>query len=203
DCSAGTHPRCAGNGYKTPDGWDTGKGAHGSFHKNGREKGRVPGNVNAPKGQAAYEAGDERHRTKAGLLDYAKRAQKRVRDVGIGGNARPRKAAPNCSGIKNNESFDSALTIMPDKRNKRSVWTIPTESYSEAHFATFPKALVEPCILAGSRPGDIIFDPFLGSGTVAQVAQRLGRHWIGCELNPEYIDLQHDRTRQRGLVLES
>ncbi len=69
-------------------------------------------------------------------------------------------------------------------------------------FATFPKALVEPCILAGSRPGDI-FDPFLGSGTVAQVAQRLGRHWIGCELNPEYIDLQHDRTRQRGLVLES
>jgi site-specific DNA-methyltransferase (cytosine-N4-specific) len=127
----------------------------------------------------------------------------RVRDVGIGGNARPRKAAPNCSGIKNNESFDSALTIMPDKRNKRSVWTIPTESYSEAHFATFPKALVEPCILAGSRPGDIIFGPFLGSGTVAQVAQRLGRHWIGCELNPEYIDLQHDRTRQRGLVLES
>ena len=127
----------------------------------------------------------------------------RVRDVGIGGNARPRKAAPNCSGIKNNESFDSALTIMPDKRNKRSVWTIPTESYSEAHFATFPKALVEPCILAGSRPGDIIFDPFLGSGTVAQVAQRLGRHWIGCELNPEYIDLQHDRTRQHGLVLES
>ena len=127
----------------------------------------------------------------------------RVRDVGIGGNARPRKAAPNCSGIKNNESFDSALTIMPDKRNKRSVWTIPTESYSEAHFATFPKALVEPCILAGSRPGDIIFDPFLGSGTVAQVAQRLGRHWIGCELNPKYIDLQHGRTRQRGLVLES
>lgn len=127
----------------------------------------------------------------------------RVRDVGIGGNARPRKAAPNGSGIKNNESFDSALTIMPDKRNKRSVWTIPTESYSEAHFATFPQALVEPCILAGSRPGDIVFDPFLGSGTVAQVAQRLGRHWIGCELNPKYIDLQHDRTRQRGLVLET
>ena len=131
---------------------------------------------------AAYEAGDERHRTKAGLLEHAKRAQNRV---------------------KNNASFDAAMAVMPDKRNKRSVWTIPTESYSEAHFATFPKALVEPCILAGSRPGDIIFDPFLGSGTVAQVAQRLGRHWIGCELNPEYIDLQHDRTRQRGLVLES
>ena len=88
-----------------------------------------------------------------------------------------------------------------ETRNRRSVWTIPTESYSEAHFATFPQALVEPCVLAGSRPGDIVFDPFLGSGTVAQVAQRLGRHWLGCELNPEYIELQHDRTRQKGLQL--
>lgn len=87
------------------------------------------------------------------------------------------------------------------KRNKRSVWTIPTESYSEAHFATFPRALVEPCILAGSRPGDIVFDPFLGSGTTAQVAQQLGRRWIGCELNREYVKLQAARTRQQGLVL--
>ena len=90
-----------------------------------------------------------------------------------------------------------------EKRNRRSVWTVATRPYKGAHFATFPPALVEPCILAGSRPGDIVFDPFLGSGTVAQVAQRLGRHWIWCELNPKYIDLQHDRTRQRGLVLET
>lgn len=87
-------------------------------------------------------------------------------------------------------------------RNKRSVWTIATQSYSGAHFATFPEALVEPCILAGSRPGDIIFDPFMGSGTVAQVASRLGRHYLGCELNPEYFALQRDRTRQPGLQLE-
>lgn len=87
--------------------------------------------------------------------------------------------------------------------NRRSVWTAPTVPYRGAHFATFPPALVEPCILAGSRPGDTVFDPFLGSGTVAQVAQRLGRNWIGCELNPEYIDLQNERTRQRGLVLET
>lgn len=103
--------------------------------------------------------------------------------------------------VKNNESYDAAMAIMPDKRNRRSVWTIATESYSEAHFATFPQALVEPCILAGSRPGDIVFDPFLGSGTTAQVAQRLGRKWIGCELNPDYVDLQADRTRQMGLEL--
>ncbi len=105
--------------------------------------------------------------------------------------------------VKNNESMDAALAIMPDKRNCRSVWTIPTESYSEAHFATFPQALVEPCILAGTRPGDVVFDPFLGSGTVAQVAQRLGRHWVGCELNPQYLELQRARTRQRGLILET
>jgi DNA modification methylase len=88
------------------------------------------------------------------------------------------------------------------KRNKRSVWTVTTEQFSEAHFAVMPTALVEPCILAGSRAGDIVFDPFLGSGTVAQVAQNLGRHWLGCELNPEYIKLQQKRTRQQGLMLE-
>lgn len=147
---------------------------------------RVPGNINPPKGQLAYEAGDERHRTKAGLLAYAEKARK-LADAG--------------SGTKNNDSFDAAMAIMPTKRNKRSVWTIATESYSEAHFATFPQALVEPCILAGSRPGDIVFDPFMGSGTTAQVAQRLGRKWLGSELNPEYLKLQAARTRQMGLVL--
>ncbi len=85
------------------------------------------------------------------------------------------------------------------KRNRRSVWTIPTQPYSGAHFATFPQALVEPCVLAGSRPGDIVFDPFMGSGTVAQVAQRLGRQYLGCELNPEYQALQQARTMQDAL----
>ena len=61
------------------------------------------------------------------------------------------------------------------------------------HFATFPPALIEPCILAGSRPGDVVLDPFMGSGTTAQVAQHHGRQWIGCELNPEYEALQHER----------
>lgn len=103
---------------------------------------------------------------------------------------------------KQNASFSAAVTDLVDTRNRRSVWTIPTQSYSEAHFATFPEALVEPCVLAGSRPGDIVFDPFMGSGTVASVAQRLGRRWLGAELNPEYIALQAERTRQPGLVLE-
>lgn len=86
--------------------------------------------------------------------------------------------------------------------NRRSVWTIPTEAYPGAHFATFPTGLVEPCVLAGSRVGDVVFDPFLGSGTVAQVAQRFGRKFIGCELNAAYGALQKERLRQPGLCLE-
>jgi DNA modification methylase len=78
-------------------------------------------------------------------------------------------------------------------RNKRSVWVIPTKPYPEAHFATYPPKLIEPCILAGSRPGDIILDPFNGSGTTGAVALEHGREYIGIELNPEYIELANKR----------
>ena len=86
-------------------------------------------------------------------------------------------------------------------RNRRSVWTVPTQPYAGAHFAVFPAALIEPCILAGSRPGDVVLDPFMGSGTTAQVAQALGRQWIGCELNTEYAPLQQARTAQAALAI--
>ena len=78
-------------------------------------------------------------------------------------------------------------------RNKRTVWEIPTQPYSEAHFATFPEALVVPCVLAGSREGDTVLDPFAGSGTTGKVAVELGREFIGVELNPEYADLAAKR----------
>jgi len=78
-------------------------------------------------------------------------------------------------------------------RNKRSVWTIATEPYPEAHFATFPTALVKPCILAGCPEGGTVLDPFAGSGTTLQVAKELGRKSIGIELNPEYIVLIEKR----------
>lgn len=80
-------------------------------------------------------------------------------------------------------------------RNIRSVWTIPTQPYSQAHFATFPPKLIEPCILAGCPENGIVLDPFIGSGTVAQVATLHRRNWIGIELNPEYIKLA-DKRRQ-------
>jgi DNA modification methylase len=105
--------------------------------------------------------------------------------------------------ITNGDRADKGRTIgmTTESRNRRTVWTIATQPYSEAHFAVMPRALVEPCVLAGSRVGDTVLDPFLGSGTVAQVAQDLGRHWIGCELNPEYVALQRKRTAQTGLAL--
>lgn len=87
--------------------------------------------------------------------------------------------------------------------NKRSVWTIPTMPYAGAHFATMPEKLVEPCILAGSRFGDLIFDPFSGSGTVLSVAQRLGRRAVGTDLNPAYHALAKKRTAQRGLRFDA
>jgi DNA modification methylase len=88
-----------------------------------------------------------------------------------------------------------------DKANRRSVWSVATKPYEGAHFATYPEELIEPCIMAGSRVGDIVLDPFMGSGTTAQVAQDLGRQYIGCELNPAYKALQDRRTQQRSLVL--
>jgi DNA modification methylase len=92
--------------------------------------------------------------------------------------------------------------LIAERRNRRSVWTIPTTPYKGAHFAVFPEALVEPCVLAGSRVGDVVFDPFFGSGTTGQVASNLGRRFIGTELNRDYEPLQRDRLRQPGLQLE-
>jgi len=86
-------------------------------------------------------------------------------------------------------------------RNKRSVWTVTTQPYAEAHFATFPPALIEPCILAGSKPGDIVLDPFGGSGTTGEVAEHLGRQWLLIELNPAYSKLIQRRTEQMGMAI--
>ena len=87
----------------------------------------------------------------------------------------------------------SGLEKSYEMANKRSVWTVPTRPYKGAHFATFPAELIEPCILAGSRSGDVVLDPFMGSGTTAGVALKHGRQYLGCELNPDYGSLQAAR----------
>ena len=82
------------------------------------------------------------------------------------------------------------------KRNKRSVWSVNTEPFRDAHFAVFPPALIVPCILAGSKENDWLLDPFLGSGTVGEVSQKLNRKFVGVELNPKYAKIAKKRVHE-------
>ena len=85
--------------------------------------------------------------------------------------------------------------VKENGRNLRSVWNVNTRPYSGAHFATFPPALIEPCILSSSKPGDFILDPFFGSGTVGLVSESLDRRYAGIELNPSYVQLALERLK--------
>lgn len=102
--------------------------------------------------------------------------------------------------VKNNDLFHAGTGDLVENRNKRSVWTIPTQPNPDAHFASFPEALVTPCVLAGCPGGGVVLDPFGGTGTVARVAEDLGRGWILIELNPEYAAMAKRRLRQTGLL---
>ncbi len=129
---------------------------------------------------------------------------------------RSRKLPKPGSGTRNNESMDAALAIMTDTRNSRNVWTIAPRAFREAHFATFPPALAERCMKAGTpktvcgccgategcgpicemydREPGVVFDPFGGAGTVSLVAEQLGLRSIMIELNPEYADIAQRRV---------
>lgn len=133
----GQKPQKRTSRQRKPAGWETGPGAHGSFHRDGR----------------AQEV-----------------EQTEVRQGG---------------------------------RNKRSVWTVATFAYPDAHFATFPPALIEPCVVAGSRRGDVVLDPFGGAGTTGLVADRLGRDAVLIELNPEYADMARERIRSDAPLFAS
>lgn len=85
----------------------------------------------------------------------------------------------------------------PKGRNRRTVWGIPLSKYRDAHFAVFPEKLVEICILAGCPEAGIVLDPFCGSGTVPLVAQKLGRRFLGIDINPKYCDMAQERLRQQ------
>ncbi|PIG25463.1 DNA methylase [Janthinobacterium sp. 35] len=111
-----------------------------------------------------------------------------------------RKLETDDSGIKNNASFDQAMAIMPATRNKRSVWTMVTQSFKEAHFATFPTELPETCIKAGCPPGGTVLDPFFGAGTTGLVADRLQRDCIGIELNPAYAEIARKRIQAESTL---
>lgn len=119
----------------------------------------------------------------------------------ISGNAFTSKSK---SGYIRDASSGSGYESFVDNgtRNKRSVWTVATKPYKEAHFAVFPPTLIEPCILAGSPTNGVVFDPFTGSGTTAEVALKFGRSFIGTELNPEYVELIHKRLSRIPIAME-
>jgi DNA modification methylase len=97
----------------------------------------------------------------------------------------------------------TGLTKEYETANKRSVWTVNTKGYKEAHFAVYPPELITPCVLAGSAPGDTVLDPFSGSGTTGEVALTHGRNYVGVELNPEYAALSEKRiTNAIGMLGE-
>jgi len=98
----------------------------------------------------------------------------------------------------NNPIYGSIQSVYESdgKRNKRDVWSITTQPFKDAHFAVMPELLVEPCLLAGSKPNDTILDPFAGSGTVGVVAKKHNRNFIGIELNPDYAKIANDRINE-------
>jgi DNA modification methylase len=106
------------------------------------------------------------------------------------------------NGPANREGRDLVDVGNGPTRNKRSVWTIPTQAFPDAHFATFPEALVSPCVLAGCPADGIVLDPFNGAGTTGLVALKHGRSYLGIELNPAYVEMAEKRIRNEcGLLL--
>ena len=175
----GKKPQTIAQGFehmrKPVAGWAAGPGPHDTLT-----------HAASPK----YREAGEQHRTKSGLAASERKFK-------------PRKLAESGSGTKANESFDAAMAVMPATRNLRSVWSLATEPYKEAHFATFPTELPRRCILAGSPAGGVVLDPFNGSGTTGQVALELGRQYVGIELKAEYLELTRRRLHgaQVGLPL--
>lgn len=153
-------------------GWANGPGDHSAV---GHAQARTDGSV---------EDGDKFGRGNGVGWGYATNEKPRTKG---------RKLAEVGSGTKNNASFDAAMVAMPDMRNKRSVWTVPTAPFSEAHFATFPPDLIRPCVLAGAPAGGLVLDPFNGAGTTGLVALQEGRGYLGIELNADYLEM----TRRR------
>jgi DNA modification methylase len=113
----------------------------------------------------------------------------------------PMRAVVNAKGLARPPQIEDAPSNYDlAGANLRNVWTIATTPYADAHFATFPLEIPSRCIRIGSAPGDLVLDPFMGSGTTAEAAEALGRKWVGYEINPAYHELIAERTRQTGLL---
>ena len=146
---------------------------------------RVPGKTNGNMKAVAPASwkGSEFHTGKTGGHQLG-RAQKDRKHDGTNHGS---------DGVGFQTHVGNSLNRPDGLRNRRSVWTITTQPYKEAHFATFPEEIPRTCILAGSKKGDTILDPFSGAGTTGVVAEKFDRKYIGIELNPQYTKLAEDR----------
>lgn len=171
--------------WKVPDGWDQGEGTHGKFHREGRgdskkKDSKVAGN---PDTESAANLGKYRDDQRKSGNKERKPATERGTPEGTGKNQA------------------GSIPWVGDRANKRSVWTVPTSPFKDAHFATFPPDLIVDCIKAGCRGGGVL-DPFMGAGTTAVVARKLERNFVGLEINPKYITIANDRLRNElGMFL--
>lgn len=120
------------------------------------------------------------------------------RAVGAPSGNKIRKSRPTQQSLQRGDKCGSVPWEGGETRNRRSVWTVATKPFAEAHFATYPPDLIEPCILAGCPVGGTVLDPFFGAGTTGLVAQRHGRGWIGCELNPTYAAMAEARINRES-----
>lgn len=120
------------------------------------------------------------------------------------GRGSRQKMAPEKSGVRNNPGFNAAIRSetradLPKYRNKRTVWPLVNEQNKLPHYATYPKRLIRPCILAGCPPGGVVLDPFMGTGTTAIVAHECGCKALGVELHEDYVELIRENCRQKHL----
>jgi DNA modification methylase len=213
----GNKPQTIAGGFehmrKPVGGWASGAGSHTALEHQQADLTRHGKLIDIPTGEAM---GRVNNGVGWGYADGDEAKPRTVRKVA----QRPDGASEDGKGermgrgpgwrVKNNADFDAAMRDMRDWRNKRSVWTLSTEGYEGAHFATFPTKLVEPCILAGCPEGGEVLDCFGGSATTGLVADRLGRNAVLCELNPQYASMGEQRvandrghvSRQRGIDLE-
>lgn len=168
---------------KMPDGWDTGPGGHGSFHREGREKGKTTRRsaacVEAARPPGTAPQTDMTRQWRAGKNETTDDRRK--------------------NGFNGRWDEAEVAGTLPAMRNARDVWTIATEPFPDAHYATFPTALAERCVKAGCPAGGLVLDPFGGSGTVGLVADRLGRDAILIDLDPANKGMAEQRIARDRL----
>jgi len=190
----------------TPAGWDEGDGHHGAVHRDGRRQGAAGQRRVLPSNFKQGGPNSRFHRKRVPSEKDNDRLEQHLRPAAAMGRAPGwRKSAAHSGDYiqdgprpKNNANFDlhlgSADLVM--MRNKRTVWSIATKPFKDAHFATFPPALIEPCILAGCPKGGVVLDPFGGAGTTGLVAEQHGRNSILIEINPKYAAMAAARIAE-------